>query len=133
MWRNGRRNGLKIRWAIQGPCRFESGHRQFLENDFRMEIIKTAAWIASRRHCSRFRRIWSSRALTSRAICERLKEHTIETSSPNPIGASNQPKWAALYRVALLDGFVISARSWSAVNSEIERQETETSPISNPL
>ena len=30
MWRNGRRNGLKIRWAIQGPCRFESGHRQFL-------------------------------------------------------------------------------------------------------
>ncbi len=29
MWRNGRRNGLKIRWAIQGPCRFESGHRQF--------------------------------------------------------------------------------------------------------
>jgi hypothetical protein len=29
MWRNGRRNGLKIRWAIKGPCRFESGHRQF--------------------------------------------------------------------------------------------------------
>src|SRR5438874_11121650 len=29
MWRNGRRNGLKIRWAVKGPCRFESGHRQF--------------------------------------------------------------------------------------------------------
>ena len=29
MWRNGRRNGLKIRWAVTGPCRFESGHRQF--------------------------------------------------------------------------------------------------------
>src|SRR5438034_5006511 len=29
MWRNGRRNGLKIRWAVNGPCRFESGHRQF--------------------------------------------------------------------------------------------------------
>ena len=29
MWRNGRRNGLKIRWAVIGPCRFESGHRQF--------------------------------------------------------------------------------------------------------
>src|SRR5947207_6634998 len=28
MWRNGRRNGLKIRWAVKGPCRFESGHRQ---------------------------------------------------------------------------------------------------------
>jgi hypothetical protein len=28
MWRNGRRNGLKIRWAVNGPCRFESGHRQ---------------------------------------------------------------------------------------------------------
>src|SRR5438477_13095762 len=27
MWRNGRRNGLKIRWAVTGPCRFESGHR----------------------------------------------------------------------------------------------------------
>ena len=27
MWRNGRRNGLKIRWAFKGPCRFESGHR----------------------------------------------------------------------------------------------------------
>jgi hypothetical protein len=27
MWRNGRRNGLKIRWAVKGPCRFESGHR----------------------------------------------------------------------------------------------------------
>ena len=27
MWRNGRRNGLKIRWALKGPCRFESGHR----------------------------------------------------------------------------------------------------------
>ena len=27
MWRNGRRNGLKIRWAVNGPCRFESGHR----------------------------------------------------------------------------------------------------------
>src|SRR5204863_2743009 len=27
MWRNGRRNGLKIRWALNGPCRFESGHR----------------------------------------------------------------------------------------------------------
>src|SRR5467141_3154578 len=25
MWRNGRRNGLKIRLAIKGPCRFESG------------------------------------------------------------------------------------------------------------
>src|SRR5882724_1854397 len=24
---NGRRNGLKIRWAVNGPCRFESGHR----------------------------------------------------------------------------------------------------------
>jgi hypothetical protein len=21
-------NGLKIRWALNGPCRFESGHRQ---------------------------------------------------------------------------------------------------------
>ena len=31
MWRNGRRNGLKIRWAITGPCRFESGHRQSIE------------------------------------------------------------------------------------------------------
>jgi hypothetical protein len=31
MWRNGRRNGLKIRWAVKGPCRFESGHRQFEE------------------------------------------------------------------------------------------------------
>jgi hypothetical protein len=30
MWRNGRRNGLKIRWAVIGPCRFESGHRQFV-------------------------------------------------------------------------------------------------------
>ena len=30
MWRNGRRNGLKIRWAVTGPCRFESGHRQFV-------------------------------------------------------------------------------------------------------
>jgi hypothetical protein len=29
MWRNGRRNGLKIRWALKGPCRFESGHRHF--------------------------------------------------------------------------------------------------------
>ncbi len=29
MWRNGRRNGLKIRWAFKGPCRFESGHRHF--------------------------------------------------------------------------------------------------------
>ena len=25
MWRNGRRNGLKIRWAFC-PCQFESGH-----------------------------------------------------------------------------------------------------------
>ena len=30
MWRNGRRNGLKIRWAVIGPCRFESGYRQFI-------------------------------------------------------------------------------------------------------
>src|SRR6476660_2228697 len=29
MWRNGRRNGLKIRWAVIGPCRFESGHRHY--------------------------------------------------------------------------------------------------------
>jgi len=21
-------DGLKIRWAVKGPCRFESGHRQ---------------------------------------------------------------------------------------------------------
>ena len=28
MWWNGRHNGLKIRWAVKGPCRFESGHRQ---------------------------------------------------------------------------------------------------------
>jgi NAD(P)H-dependent FMN reductase len=34
MWRNGRRNGLKIRWAIKGPCRFESGHRQLFDTDF---------------------------------------------------------------------------------------------------
>jgi len=33
MWRNGRRNGLKIRWALNGPCRFESGHRQLTELD----------------------------------------------------------------------------------------------------
>ncbi len=33
MWRNGRRNGLKIRWAITGPCRFESGHRQVSSAD----------------------------------------------------------------------------------------------------
>jgi hypothetical protein len=30
MWRNGRRNGLKIRWAVKGPCRFESGHRHLM-------------------------------------------------------------------------------------------------------
>ena len=23
-------SGLKIRWPVKGPCRFESGHRQFL-------------------------------------------------------------------------------------------------------
>src|SRR4029077_193233 len=34
MWRNGRRNGLKIRWAVKGPCRFESGHRQLFDTDF---------------------------------------------------------------------------------------------------
>jgi hypothetical protein len=29
-WRASTRevNGLKIRWAVNGPCRFESGHRQ---------------------------------------------------------------------------------------------------------
>jgi hypothetical protein len=34
MWRNGRRNGLKIRWAVIGPCRFESGHRHRLKSRF---------------------------------------------------------------------------------------------------
>ena len=34
MWRNGRRNGLKIRWAVKGPCRFESGHRHPLKLKF---------------------------------------------------------------------------------------------------
>ena len=38
MWRNGRRNGLKIRWAVIGPCRFESGHRQFGNFDFAREM-----------------------------------------------------------------------------------------------
>src|SRR5437773_12564933 len=30
-WRASTResNGLKIRWAVKGPCRFESGHRHF--------------------------------------------------------------------------------------------------------
>ena len=38
MWRNGRRNGLKIRWALTGPCRFESGHRHTLKRRFTREI-----------------------------------------------------------------------------------------------
>ena len=37
MWRNGRRNGLKIRWAVIGPCRFESGHRQFVRGMWTVE------------------------------------------------------------------------------------------------
>ena len=28
------RNGLKIRWAVIGPCRFESGHRHGLKSRF---------------------------------------------------------------------------------------------------
>src|ERR1700730_3393012 len=38
MWRNGRRNGLKIRWALKGPCRFESGHRYPVKTHFTREI-----------------------------------------------------------------------------------------------
>jgi hypothetical protein len=30
MWRNGRRNRLKILWAVTGPCRVQSGHRHQL-------------------------------------------------------------------------------------------------------
>jgi hypothetical protein len=36
MWRNGRRNGLKIRWAVTGPCRFESGHRQLKQDRIKL-------------------------------------------------------------------------------------------------
>ena len=44
MWRNGRRNGLKIRWAVIGPCRFESGHRQFEEREpLNRQIITSKA------------------------------------------------------------------------------------------
>ena len=39
MWRNGRRNGLKIRWAVIGPCRFESGHRQFVSRSMSQDAL----------------------------------------------------------------------------------------------
>src|SRR4029077_17407290 len=60
MWRNGRRNGLKIRWAIKGPCRFESGHRQLFDTDFWrvLAIYRSCGfWIDSR---SPYRSAWPS-------------------------------------------------------------------------
>jgi NAD(P)H-dependent FMN reductase len=49
MWRNGRRNGLKIRWAVKGPCRFESGHRQFSIADIGLRIAERQAEIGVRK------------------------------------------------------------------------------------
>ena len=62
MWRNGRRNGLKIRWAVKGPCRFESGHRHPPKAILR---VKTAQ-ICNRRGCE-----WS-----------RIETHEITVYSP---------------------------------------------------
>ena len=44
MWRNGRRNGLKIRWAVIGPCRFESGHRHRLKSRFSQGDSLRSIW-----------------------------------------------------------------------------------------
>src|ERR1043166_8786916 len=51
MWRNGRRNGLKIRWAVNGPCRFESGHRHAQKTILRGKLIITFVESSQNERC----------------------------------------------------------------------------------
>jgi hypothetical protein len=55
MWRNGRRNGLKIRWAVKGPCRFESGHRHPLKCNFTRKNRSHKRFINIANGCARKR------------------------------------------------------------------------------
>src|SRR5882762_6411053 len=51
MWRNGRRNGLKIRWAVNGPCRFESGYRHAQKMILRGRLVMISVNLSRNKPC----------------------------------------------------------------------------------